>query len=165
MTVRSVHVKHYQGNVAAIIQCHVGRLQFILAPIFFLHLNVYACIILSMNTSKAPVESCLSLGIRKANRVMSQIYDQHLADCNLRSTQYSILRVLYHRGEATGRDLRNFLVLDQSTMSRNLKPLLRDGFIVQSEGEDRREKPLKLTSKGRTLHKKAAPLWKRHKQK
>lgn len=112
-----------------------------------------------MNTSKAPVESCLSLGIRKANRVMSQIYDQHLADCNLRSTQYSILRVLYHRGEATGRDLRNFLVLDQSTMSRNLKPLLRDGFIVQSEGEDRREKPLKLTSKGRTLHKKAAPLW------
>jgi DNA-binding MarR family transcriptional regulator len=102
---------------------------------------------------------CLNLELRKANRVMSQIYDGYLAQCGLKTSQYSILRAVYMLRATTNRELQDVLVLDQTTLSRGLKPLIRDGFICTECGIDRRQKQLKLTSEGRALYKKAEALW------
>jgi len=104
-------------------------------------------------------QTCFAFRIRKANRILSQVYDHHLAECNIKISQFNILQPLYFWGKTTSKTLYTFLALDQSTMSRNLRPLIRDDFVVITEGEDRREKILSLSKSGVRLYKEAFPKW------
>ncbi|MFT7372091.1 MAG: MarR family transcriptional regulator for hemolysin [Oleiphilaceae bacterium] len=104
-------------------------------------------------------DPCLSLNLRKANRVMSQIYDHYLAEHGIKSTQFAILRAATFLGQTNNKQLQEVLILDQTTLSRNLKPLLRDGFISAQEGDDRRIKVLSLTKDGQALFERAKIQW------
>jgi len=104
-------------------------------------------------------EHCLNLELRKANRVLSQIYDSFLAPCGLKTSQFSILRAIKFLKNTTNRELQDTLVLDQTSLSRALKPLIRDGYIDVRIGVDRRQKQLLLTPQGRTLYADAEKLW------
>ena len=102
---------------------------------------------------------CLNLELRKANRVMSQIYDSYLAHCGLKTSQYSILRSIRLLKKTTNRELQDVLVLDQTTLTRGLSPLIRDGYIAVEPGVDRRQKQLSLTAEGKRLFKEAEAHW------
>ena len=106
------------------------------------------------------MERCINFGIRKANRVLNQIYDGQLAKCGLKAGQYSILRALKEHKESTNRDLQDVLVIDQTTLTRGLKPLIRDGYIQSRPGEDQRVKLLCLSPQGKDLYKEATRHWK-----
>ncbi|MBU3071330.1 MarR family winged helix-turn-helix transcriptional regulator [Aestuariicella sp. G3-2] len=114
-------------------------------------------------TSDAHIEPCLALKLRQANRVLTQIYDQDMNGQGIKITQFAMLRAIYYMGEATNRSLQEVLVLDQTTLSRNLKPLIRDGYIQSQPGRDKREKVLQLTDEGKALFKSASKDW-RHTQ-
>lgn len=103
----------------------------------------------------------MNLSYRKASRVISQIYDQELADCGIKCTQFTILRATNFRKKTTNAELQKSLVLDQTTLSRGLKPLIRDGFIQVEPGQDRRQKVLSLTKKGKELYSQAEIKWQR----
>ena len=105
------------------------------------------------------MERCINFGMRKANRVLNQIYDGHLAKCGLKGGQYSILRALNRRKQSSNRDLQDILVMDQTTLTRGLKPLIRDGYIQSRPGEDGRVKLLCLSPEGKDLYKEATKLW------
>jgi len=105
------------------------------------------------------IERCLNLELRKANRVLSQIYDSYLAKCGLKTSQFSILRAISYLQTTTNRQLQDVLVIDQTTLSRGLKPLIRDGYITVREGLDRRQKELLLSEAGKALFNEAASLW------
>lgn len=105
------------------------------------------------------IERCLNLELRKANRVLSQIYDSYLAKCGLKTSQFSILRAISFMKKTTNRELQDILVIDQTTLSRGLKPLIRDGFIDVREGVDRRQKELVLSEAGKALFSEAASHW------
>lgn len=110
------------------------------------------------------IEPCLALYLRKANRVMTQIYDHDMSPHGIKITQFSILRAVSLLGESTSRSLQDALVLDQTTLSRNLKPLIRDGFLLAVPGNDRREKLIQLTDSGKALFKAAKKDWKKSQQ-
>ena len=110
------------------------------------------------------IEPCLALYLRKANRVVTQIYDHTMSHHGIKVTQFSILRAVSYLGETTNRTLQEALVLDQTTLSRNLKPLLRDGYLQAREGSDRREKLIELTDAGKTLFKEARKDWRKCQQ-
>ncbi|WP_288129553.1 MarR family transcriptional regulator [Microbulbifer sp.] len=110
---------------------------------------------------KPQVEPCLALHLRKANRVLTQLYDHDMAVHGIKITQFAILRAIHFLGETTNRGLQDVLVLDQTTLSRNLKPLLRDGYLETLPGADRREKRLQLSSSGRRLYQQACKSWAR----
>jgi len=105
--------------------------------------------------------SCINLSYRKASRVISQIYDRELAEVDLKCGQFSILRAVREMRQTTNAELQEILVLDQTTLSRGLKPLVRDGYIKIEPGLDRREKLLSLTAQGRLLYSQADKKWKR----
>jgi DNA-binding MarR family transcriptional regulator len=105
------------------------------------------------------MERCINLNMRKANRVLNQIYDSQLAKCGLKGGQYSILRVLSKLKESSNRDLQDVLVIDQTTLTRGLKPLIRDGYIQSRPGEDQRVKLLCLSPQGTQLYKEATKHW------
>lgn len=105
------------------------------------------------------IEPCLALYLRKANRVMTQIYDHNMSHHGIKVTQFSIIRAVSYLGEASHKTLQDALVLDQTTLSRNLKPLIRDGFLERIEGSDRREKLVRLSKQGKTLFNAAKKDW------
>jgi DNA-binding MarR family transcriptional regulator len=105
---------------------------------------------------------CNCAALRKASRKLSQFYDATLAPSGLKSTQFAILVEIERRANAapTIRDLADALVMDQSTIGQNLRPLERDGLIsLEYDATDRRRRQVKLTKYGRSRLTAAAPLW------
>jgi DNA-binding MarR family transcriptional regulator len=87
--------------------------------------------------------------VRQAARHVTQFYDQLLAPCGLRTTQFSILAKLRRLGPMTINALAAEMVMDRTTLGRNILPLERDGLIaVQQGSRDRRSKELRVTAAG-----------------
>ncbi len=55
--------------------------------------------------------------------------------------------------------LASRLGLDRTTLTRNFKPLLRDGLLRQVKDPDRRFRRLTLTAAGERMVQRALPLW------
>jgi DNA-binding MarR family transcriptional regulator len=104
-------------------------------------------------------EMCLAHALRRADRVASQLYNEHLAPLGIRATQFAILRALETLGPTTASRVQEALVMDQTTVSRALKPLIRDGYISVAEGASKREKSLSLSKEGKKLYKRALGPW------
>ena len=102
-----------------------------------------------MASTEPQPEVCNCLALRQAARVVTQFYDQHLAASGLRGTQYPILAKLEQLGPMTINSLAAELVMDRSTLGRNIQPLERDGLIrVRQNATDARSRDLELTTKG-----------------
>ncbi len=110
-----------------------------------------------MNLPKSDI--CLALSLRRADRVVSQLYNEYMAPLGLRITQFSVLRALHFKGSTTASEIQTILTMEQTTVSRALKPLIRDGYIAVAEGASKREKALSLTSTGETLYQSALEPW------
>ncbi len=109
---------------------------------------------------QGPPEFCTCLAIRQAARHVTQFYDRHLAPTGLRSTQFSILSKLRTRGPLTVNSLAGFMVMDRTTLGRNIIPLEKAGLIVVAKGEaDRRSKTISLTESGHNRLNDAWPYW------
>jgi DNA-binding MarR family transcriptional regulator len=92
---------------------------------------------------------CNCLAVRQAARHVTQFYDQFLAPSGLRTTQFSILAKLKRLGPMTINALAAEMVMDRTTLGRNILPLERDGLIAVKPGRsDRRRKELHLTDAG-----------------
>jgi DNA-binding MarR family transcriptional regulator len=94
-------------------------------------------------------EECNCLAVRQAARHITQFYDQFLAPSGLRTTQFSILAKLRRLGPMTIKSLATEMVMDRTTLGRNILPLERDGLIAVEQGSrDRRSKELRVTAAG-----------------
>jgi DNA-binding MarR family transcriptional regulator len=116
--------------------------------------------------SPAPIagyrpSECFVGAARKASRRLTQFYDEALAPCGLRSTQYSILSELARfASPPTLAELASALVSDRSAVGHNLRPLIRDGYLALELGtEDRRERRILLTPQGQLKYREARVLW------
>jgi DNA-binding MarR family transcriptional regulator len=102
-----------------------------------------------MLTTSSKQEDCNCFAVRSAARHVSQFYDQFLAPVGLRTTQFSILAKLKRLGPLTINALAKEMVMDRTTLGRNIQPLERDGLIrVEPVASDRRAKELHLTDVG-----------------
>ena len=86
-------------------------------------------------------------------------------DTGLRITQYSILANLDRLKSLSITELANVMVIDRTTLTRNLRPLQRDGLVALSDGPDKRSRALTLTDEGRERLKTARPLWRKTERK
>jgi DNA-binding MarR family transcriptional regulator len=103
---------------------------------------------MSSDTRLKP-ELCNCLALRQAARHVTQFYDQFLAPAGLRTTQFSILTRLRRLGPMTISALAADLVMDRTTLGRNLQPLQREGLVAVVKGRtDRRSREIRLTDTG-----------------
>ena len=109
----------------------------------------------------APCVDCACFNIRKATRVITQNFDEIMAPSGVRATQFTILVMIAGSDAATMSELADKLVMDRTTLTRNLKPLREQGLIKDMAGADRRTRSIALTTKGRKVLLKALPLWKK----
>ena len=104
---------------------------------------------------------CNCLALRQAARHISQLYDQHLAEVGLRTTQYSILSKLGRLGAMPISKLAVTMVMERTALSRAIGPLERDGLVKVGAGPDGRTRSVKLTPTGQARLKAAAAHWRR----
>jgi DNA-binding MarR family transcriptional regulator len=103
---------------------------------------------------------CTCTMIRQASRVVTQHYDKALLNTGLRMSQLSVLMMLREVGSKNIHELAERLVLDRTTLGRNLRPLERAGFLeIEQSGEDGRARLVVLTKKGEATTAKAIEKW------
>ena len=104
---------------------------------------------------------CACLNLRGAARAVTQMYDEILKPSGLKSTQFSVLATVATKGPASMTAIAKSLVMDRTTLTRNLKPLLDRRLAQAGKSEDRRQRTITLTTEGKAALTKALPLWKR----
>jgi DNA-binding MarR family transcriptional regulator len=104
-------------------------------------------------------QSCAVFNLRKASRALTQFYETALRPSGLRVTQFTLMVAVNLLGAIPISRLAETMVMDRTTLTRNLKLLEKKGFIKITPGEDRRERVALLTQLGRETLGKALPLW------
>jgi len=102
---------------------------------------------------------CACFNLRKAARAVTQMYETALAPSGVHATQFSVLVALAVADGAPLSRVAEALVMDRTTLTRNLRPLERRGWVRSEAGADRRERNLGLTRSGRAALERALPLW------
>ncbi len=107
------------------------------------------------------LQNCACFNIRKSARVLTQHYDTAMQPIDLRVTQFTILAVLSSHSGITVTDLADYLMMDRTTLTRNLRPLETQGLVNTRPGDDKRTRLIELSKKGKNKLEKAIPLWKK----
>ena len=108
---------------------------------------------------------CVCFNLRKSARAITQVYDGMFRSIGLRVSQLSILNALNMIGSLTVLELAEATATDRTTIARNIKPLVRDGYIRVQTGLDRRSKEIVVTDKGKTIAQKAMSIWEKYNDK
>lgn len=108
------------------------------------------------------MQRCACGNLRKTTRSITQFYDRALQPTGLRSTQYSLLiNILLHGNISVG-ELGTRLLMDQTTVTRNIEILRKHGYIrIVKEVNDARKKSISMTEEGEKKIEEAIPLWKK----
>jgi DNA-binding MarR family transcriptional regulator len=104
---------------------------------------------------------CFCNALRQASRAVSRLYDEELRGVGLRTTQFSLLHILARAGQVRQGDLGGLTHLEETTLTRNLRPLLAAGWVSVRSGEDRREKLIRITEAGTAKLAEARSAWER----
>ena len=105
--------------------------------------------------------NCTCFNLRKAARAVTRVYDDALKPHGLRATQFSLLGLVANRGPAGMTELAKALVMERTTLTRNLKPLMDQGFLRVVGGSDRRRRTIAITPRGQKALDRALPAWRR----
>lgn len=105
-------------------------------------------------------DSCLCLHVQRAARALARRFDVALRPVGLTSGQFSLLMSLNRPQPPTMGQVASLLAMDRTTLTANLKPLERRGFVEVRAGEtDKRQRVLGLTPAGRAALAAAVPIW------
>jgi DNA-binding MarR family transcriptional regulator len=114
-----------------------------------------------MMTEQEIIANCACLKVRMAARAVTRAYDGTLRAVGLRATQLSVLVAVAIDGAISIAALADFLGMDRTTLTRNLRPLQKQGLISVGPEGWRRTRNLEITKKGRSRLREALPLWER----
>jgi DNA-binding MarR family transcriptional regulator len=112
-----------------------------------------------MSRSSLPVLPCLCSSLRRAARGLTQVYEEALRPLGLRVTQFTVLQVLALAGEVSQGRLGEMLAMDSTSLTRTLAIMVRQGWIAERRGADRRERLLRLSEAGAAQLNIALPAW------
>ena len=105
-------------------------------------------------------DTCLCLHVQRAARALSRRFDVALRPVGLTSGQFSLLMALNRPRPPNIAQVAALLAMDRTTLTANLKPLERGGYVEIATGEkDRRQRVLVLTATGSAALAAAVPIW------
>lgn len=108
--------------------------------------------------SRVPA-TCMGMHVRRASRIVTQVYDSALRPVGLGVNQFMLLVSIHLMESAPITRLAQELFTDQTTLTRNLKLLEQRGLVAIAPGDDRRVKLVSLTVEGQSILAQGLPLW------
>jgi DNA-binding MarR family transcriptional regulator len=103
--------------------------------------------------------NCACFNLRRAARLVTQKYDQAMRKAGLTANQLPILMSSYEDGGINMSKLAKILGMERTTLTRNIAVLERAGLLDVTSGQDKRERRVTITPKGKAKLKYAMPLW------
>lgn len=110
------------------------------------------------------LKGCSSLKLRQLSRRVSQFFDAEVSSSGMKTTQYSLLSHVVRHSPVRQGQLADLLDMDASTLTRNLQPLIAQGWVRMEAGDDRRSRLVVPTSEGLAQQAYAQAAWKRAQQ-
>ena len=104
---------------------------------------------------------CSNFKLRQADRVVSRYYDAVVASAGLKTSQYSLLSHIAALQPVRPADLAQRMALEPSTLTRNLQPLVAQGWVTVGPGVDGRSREVALTDAGRAKRAEGQRAWKK----
>ncbi len=114
---------------------------------------------MDLSTAKAINDRCSCFNLRKATRAITQCFDHALEPIGIRATQFTLLVTMASVSARTLTEMASILVMDRTTLTRNLKPLEKMGLIQSVAPRDKRSKAYALTERGRDILNRSVPIW------
>jgi DNA-binding MarR family transcriptional regulator len=102
---------------------------------------------------------CACSQVRRLARKLSAHYDSILSPEGLTITQYSLIVNIERAGQLSHSFLAEKVGMERTTLTRNLSPLVRAGWVAVAAGKDRRQHLLQLTATGKRKLMRSLPLW------
>jgi DNA-binding MarR family transcriptional regulator len=103
--------------------------------------------------------TCFCLQLRETSRTVCRLYDHYLEQAGVQTGQFGLLCCLKEEPK-TINQLSDYLMLDHSTVTRNMQVIYRLNWVVMTPNPaDKREKFWQLSDTGRHVYEKAYPLW------
>lgn len=109
----------------------------------------------------AECRECTCFNLRKATRIVTQIYDDAMRPTGLRATQFALLVHASAMGPVPLTRLAEALATDRTTLARNLELPVKEGLLKIEDGKDRRIRIVNITDSGLKKLAEAYPIWKR----
>ena len=122
------------------------------------------CIYTYMPGKTSPFHACRNCScsaLRRASRAVTQHYEAFFRGTGLRATQFTLLVSLAQTGPLPISLLASRLELERTSLTRNLRPLERKGFVETLTDDDRRVRRIRITTRGEAAALDALPAWKR----
>lgn len=110
-----------------------------------------------MHATKHVLETCACQSVREAARSVTRSFDEALKPSGLRATQFSVLVAIDMGGVTSIVALAKVLGMDRSTLTRNLAPLARRGFLCLQRHN--RGRAVEISVAGRAIVRQTIPLW------
>lgn len=111
------------------------------------------------------ISYCTNMHLRQATRLVSQAFEAALQAGDIKATQFTLLVTVREMGTAPLTKLAEVMVMDRTTLTRNLKPLVTKGYIQIGTSQDLRVREIQLTAKGRQVVEQTLPQWQQIQQK
>jgi len=109
-------------------------------------------------------KDCISFKVRRLDRLLARQYDFALASASLKSTQFALLCNIARYGPIGLGELAKKIVIEPSTLTRNLQILIDAGWVKQIADKDARSRLVSITSKGVKKQQEARLLWETQQQ-
>jgi DNA-binding MarR family transcriptional regulator len=103
---------------------------------------------------------CACATVRRTARLVTQFYGKEMGQ-RIEPEQFAMLTVLSHRPGASQSSLGRIMGTDKTTMSRNLRVLLRNGWVQLMASEDKRQRGYRLSAAGQKMLSEVKPSWMR----
>ncbi len=102
---------------------------------------------------------CFSANLRRAERAVGRLYGSEIRKSGVGPNQFTLLVALSRLDEATQGELAERLAIDSTTLTRTLGRLEERGWVASRHGDDRRQRWVRLTARGRRRLEAALPHW------
>lgn len=111
------------------------------------------------NFDRINPSSCINAKLRRLHRLINSAYQAKINPFGLRGSMLSILFIIGKNEGISQKMIADILVLDASTMSRDIKKLIDKGWVLRTQGTDARQAELSLSQTGFELLEEVSPVW------
>jgi len=111
------------------------------------------------NFDQVDPRECVYGKIRRLDRIVNGVYMKEINAFGLRGSMLSLLFLVGKMGKINQKEIGEKLVLDASTVSRDIKKLMKKGWVTVEAGEDARERVVSLRKEGYKLLEEVSPVW------
>jgi DNA-binding MarR family transcriptional regulator len=102
---------------------------------------------------------CASFNFRRTSRAVTRLYDRALEESGIRSTQFAILVGIAKNQPVSIGALADVLVIDNTTLTRSLRLLEKEGLVAISNRAAMRQRFLTITANGEHALARSLPAW------